>query len=352
MKKKKLSKKYNLSICIPTYNRPKHLNNCLEAIYISKKNCANFNFEICISDNGSEHNIRSIVNKYKNKLNIKFNRFKRNMGITVNFLKAVRMASGEFVWTIGNDDLILPKSLQTIERLLNKYKDVDYFFINAFLLEKSFLDNFTHPFSTYQIPKNLRTFSSQTINKKVNFWDIIDPSVSFDFLLGMFLSMFRRKMWEQNLSCLNQKNIKDKNWMSNTDNTFFNTMIFANAFKNSKAFIHGQPLCVCLQGVREWIKLYVFVVAVRVPEILDYYRSRGLPIWKYFYCKNFALRNFSSEMFKIFFSDDHRVKKYFNFRKHFVCNLIYPSVYFSPIYFIYKKLFNIYNKIKLKWNIN
>ena len=30
-------KNIKLSICIPTYNRPIHLENCLEAIYISKK---------------------------------------------------------------------------------------------------------------------------------------------------------------------------------------------------------------------------------------------------------------------------------------------------------------------------
>jgi len=344
----KKKNKIKLSICIPTYNRPIHLENCLEAIYISKKNCKALNLEVCVSDNGSKHNIRSIIQRYKKKLNINFNRFKKNEGITVNFLKAVEMAKGEFVWTIGNDDLILPRSLQIINNLLNKHKDVDYYFINAYILHKSFLDKFSHPFSTYKIPKNLETFSKQTKNKKVNFWDVIDPDVSFDFLLGMFLSMFRRKSWEQNLSCLNQKNIKDKNWMSNSDNTFFNTMIFANAFKESRAFIHGQPLCVCLQGVREWIKLYVFVVAVRVPEILDYYRSKGLPFWKYFYCKNFALRNFAVEMTKIFFSNDHRVKKYFNFKKHFVYNLVYPMVYFSPIYFIYRQFFKFYERIKSK----
>ena len=109
-----------LSICIPTYNRPYHLENCLESIHISKKNCKNFNFEVCISDNGSKHNISKIIKKYSKRLNIKFNKFNRNLGITQNFLKVVDMASGEFVWTIGNDDLLLPKSLKIIEKLLNK----------------------------------------------------------------------------------------------------------------------------------------------------------------------------------------------------------------------------------------
>ena len=133
-----MKKKLKLSICIPTYNRPQHLENCLEAIVISKKNCKGFNFEVCVSDNGSKHDIKSIIKKYKKKINIKFNRFNRNLGITRNFLKAVSMARGEFVWTIGNDDLILPKTLKKIKNLLNKHKDVDYFYMNAYLLNKSF----------------------------------------------------------------------------------------------------------------------------------------------------------------------------------------------------------------------
>ena len=100
----KKNKDIKLSICIPTYNRPTHLENCLEAIYISKKNCKNSNIEVCVSDNGSKHDIKKIIKKYSKKLNIKFNRFNRNLGITPNFLKVVDMADGEFVWTIGNDD--------------------------------------------------------------------------------------------------------------------------------------------------------------------------------------------------------------------------------------------------------
>jgi glycosyltransferase involved in cell wall biosynthesis len=340
-----------LSLCIPTYNRPQYLENCLEAIFISKKNCRQFNFEVCISDNGSKHDIKSIIKKYEKKLNIKFNRFNRNLGITRNFLKAVSMASGEFVWTIGNDDLLLPNSLKKIKNLLNKYKNVDYFYMNAYILNKSYLDNFKHPFSTHKVPKNLNTFSTQKRNRMVNFWEVIDPNVSFDFLLGMFLNMFRRKGWVDNLSCLNHKNIMDKNWMSNEDNTFFNTMIFANAFNKSKAFIHGEPLCVCLQGVREWTKLYGFVIIVRVPEILDYYRSKGMGFWRYFYCKNYALRNFAVEMLKLFFANDHRIKKYFNFKKHFVYNLVYPAVYISPLYYIFYKIKKFMERIGKKSGI-
>lgn len=327
-----------LSICIPTYNRPSHLENCLESIFISKKNCSKINFEICISDNGSKHNIKKIVNRYKSKLNIKFHRFNRNFGITTNFLKVVDMASGEFVWTIGNDDLILPVTLSKVYNLLKKYKNVDYFFINSYHLNSSYLDNFKHPFSTYNLPKKMTPFSNLKKSKIMDFWQMIDPDISFDFLLGMFLSLFRKKMWDQNIKYLNMKNAKDKRWMSTPDNTYFNTIIFANAFKNSKAYFQAKPLSVNLTGVREWGVMYIFITIVRIPGILDYYRSRGLPFFRYYYCKNFALRNFAYCMGRILFSKDTKGLKYFNFIEYIFKNLIFINVYLSFFYYLFAKI--------------
>ena len=327
-----------LSICIPTYNRPHHLENCLNSILISKKNCKEISLEVCISDNGSKHNIRKIINKFSKKLDIKFNKFKRNLGITPNFLKVVDMASGEFVWTIGNDDLLLPNSLIKIYKLLNKYKKTDYFFINSYNLRSEYLERFKHPFSTYNLPSKMERFSKLKKSKSTNFWSIIDPEVSFDFLLGMFLSLFRRKLWNDNVKFINMKNARDKRWMSTPDNTYFNIIIFANAFKNSKAYFQAEPLSVNLAGVREWKVMYMFIMIVRIPGILDYYRSRGMPFKKYYFCKNFALRDFARSMASIYLSKDKRSLNYFNFWSYIVKNLIFYNVYLSPFFYLFEKI--------------
>ncbi len=333
------NKKLKLSICIPTYNRPLHLENCLNAIYIAKKKLnSNQLFEVCVSDNGSQYNILKIVKKYKKKLDIKFNKFKRNMGITTNFLNSVKMAKGEFVWTVGNDDLLTTSALEKIFFLLNKYPKVDYYFINSYNLEYSYLKKFNHPFNTKYLPKKMERFSKKKKSEILNFWDLIDPEVSFDYLLGMFFSLFRRKLWDENVKYLNMKNAKDKRWMSTFDNTCFNTIIFANAFKNSKAYYQSSPLSVNLYGVREWSKLYDFITVVRIPEILDYYRSRGMPLFKYLYCKNFALRDFSISFGKIFLLKDAKGINYLNFYQHIIKNLIFPNVYVSLIKYIFKKV--------------
>ena len=104
-----------LSICIPTFNRASSLDNCLNSILISSHDL-NFNFEICVSDNFSECDNESIINIYKKKLNINYNKNSKNLGHGKNLLKAVSMAKGDYVWTLGDDDLLLPQQLQNNQR--------------------------------------------------------------------------------------------------------------------------------------------------------------------------------------------------------------------------------------------
>lgn len=333
----------DLSICIPTYNRPNQLPNCLNSIYLAKKNC-NLEFEVCVSDNGSNYNVKEIVNKYKKKLNINLNVNKKNLGYQPNLLKTINMSKGEYVWAIGDDDLLMPNSLKKIEELLKKYKDVDFFFLNSYHLDYAYLNKFKKPFDTKNLPKKMQKLSKKKENMKCHFWDLIDYKVSFDFLLGNFLNIFKRKMWLENVNCLDRSLLKDRRVWSNFDNTCAHIKIYANAFKSSKAYFHAQALTVNAYGVREWGPLYPFIEIVRLPEMLDYYRSRGLGLVKYIINKNYALRNFSNYFFKILIRGKKGGLNYINFYRHFFLNLLYPNVYLSFFYFLYRKLINLLRK--------
>jgi glycosyltransferase involved in cell wall biosynthesis len=332
-----------LSICIPTYNRPQYLDNCLNSILTAKKN-NNIKFEVCVSDNGSKEKINHFIKFYKKKINIKFNRFKKNRGFAINMLKTISMAEGEYVWVIGNDDLLLPNTFEKLDYLLNKNSHIDFFYINSYHLSSNFLEKFSKPFNTKNLPSVMKRFSLKKKNEFLDFWDLINPKVSYDFLLGIFLTIFRREMFIKNMNVINQNLIKDKRLWSNLDNTAPHAKIFANAFSKSKAYFHAKPLSVNLHGVREWASLYAFVEIARIPELLDYYRSKGLNFFQYIYCKNFALRNFLNFFVKIFVSGKKSGSNYVNFSKHIFKNLIYPNVYLSLFYFIFRKI-NFYFNI-------
>lgn len=337
-----------LSICIPTYNRVRQLDNCLNSILIASKKVDDFDFEICVSDNASKDDVNLIIEKYKKDLNIKFNKNKENLGFAVNALKSINLASGKFAWFIGDDDLILPQTLHYLKNIFNNNLSVEYFFINSYHLNINHLKEFSHPFDT----NNLQDFKMKKLsyypkNHLVKFWDIIDPNVSWEFLIGIFLSIFKRDKWLASKKVLNMDDIKDTNVWSNFDNTCMNAKIIANAFKDSKSYICAEPLSVNLFGQREWGTLYEFIEIVRIPELIDHYRKEGLPLKQYLYCKNYSLRNFVNFFAKILLGGKKTGLQYVSFKKHILKNLIFPYAWLSLFFFIYRKLKKMLNLKKL-----
>ncbi len=336
-----------LSICIPTFNRLDCLENCLNSIFISSKNVQDFEFEVCISDNNSDEKPDEIIKKYKDKINIVFNKNDENLGFALNAIKTVELSRGKFAWLIGNDDLILPNTLYELKKIFEENIGTDYFFINSFYLNSSYLNNFPKPFDTNGIDtKKLKKLSKFKEDKKVEFWEVIDPNVSWEFLIGIFLSIFNREAWLDGLKHINKKNIEDKRVWSNLDNTCLNAKIISTVFKNKKSFICSRPLSINLIGEREWASLYDFVEIVRIPELLDYYRSQGMSFWRYIRCKNFALRNFFNFFLKIIVRGEKAGRNYVDFYKHFLKNLIYPYAWLSIIFFTVRLINKFFNRIK------
>ena len=330
-----------LSICIPTYNRAATLPNCLNSILISKRK-TNLKFEICISDNGSNYNVKKIIKPFKKKLNIRVNRNKKNLGYALNLLKSVSMAKGEFAWCIGDDDLLVPKALKKINSLILKNKNIDFYYINSFHLNNNYLNKFKKPFDTNNLPIDMDRLSPKKNSQRLKFWDLIDHNVSFDFMAGNFVNIFRRKMWMDNVHVLDKKSINDKNSIL----SLLHLKIHANAFRKSLCYFHAEPLSVNLYGVREWGSLYPLIETLKLSESLDYYRSKGLNFFKYIYCKNYTLRNFASNLTKIIIGGKTTGLHSLNFNKHIFQNLLYPNVYLSIFYFIFRKIIILNGKIK------
>ena len=183
-----------LSICIPTFNRANNLANCLNSIVISN-NFANFDkIEVCVSDNCSSDNTKAIVDSFKDKVNIRYSRNEKNLGFARNAIKVISMAKGKYSWLIGDDDLIIPACITKLIDIFKKNTSVDYFFINSYYLNSNYLKKFKAPFNTENLElETLKKLSDINENKVVNFWQIIDPKVSWEFLIGIYLSIFNTK---------------------------------------------------------------------------------------------------------------------------------------------------------------
>ena len=333
----------DLSICIPTYNRVKYLKNCLNSILIACEN-SSLKIEVCISDNCSDEDTYSTVKEFEDKINIVFNQNAFNIGLGNNILKSVSIAKGEFAWILGNDDLVLPNSFKIIEKLIKNNLDVNFYYINSFHLNKNIIDKFDTPLDTRKIDfTKLKRFSDYKKSKKQEFFELINPLKSFEFMLSMYLCIFKKKYWVENVNVIDKKNISDATLYSNFDNTAPHIKIWSAAFNNKISYFLHEPLSANVHGPRDedWGNLYAFVEAVRIPEVLDCYRNNGMSFLRFFICKNYALRRFLPGFYKMILKPKHKGLEYVKIWSHVIKNSLYPGVYIFGFYFFFRRLFII-----------
>ncbi|MBT6226808.1 MAG: glycosyltransferase family 2 protein [Candidatus Scalindua sp.] len=333
-----------ISICIPTYNRAKFLKNCINSI-VSSISLSDFEVQVCISDNCSTDQTEDVVRDAQSILNIKYHKNSSNLGIPRNFINVVSMAEGDFIWLIGDDDLLMPNAIEALINLISGHPGVDFFYVNAYHLTTEYLNDYPKPFDTKNLPVNMEKFSKWEVSGEMPFLDLINPKISFDFLGGMFLSVFKREHWIKNVSALDEDAIQDARTFSHFDNTFPHVKIFSRAFSESNAYFNNQPLCVCLTGAREWSPMYPFIHSIRLVEALDEYRNNGLSYLRYVYCKNYALNNFMSDYLNILLRKDISGYSYVDSLKIFKEYFLYPNVYLSFFYFIGRRVRRVFSRV-------
>ena len=332
-----------LSICIPTYNRSKYLLNCLNSISIAKKS-SDLDFEVCVSDNNSNEQILPIIKSFRKKFKINFKRNYKNIGIAKNIIKSVSMATGQYVWIFGNDDLVLPNTFKSLQKLFMQNSSVDFFYINTYNIEDEFVQKVNLPLNTKKINfSQFKKFSNYKISEKKNFFNLINPFISYEFLLSMNLCIFKRNYWMANTKTIDKKNLNDKRLYSNFDNTAPHVKIWSAAFKDKKSYFFAKPLSANIHGPRtlDWGNYVPLVEAIRIPEALECYRNNGMSFIRYYLCKNFAYRRYLPALFKILFISNYKGFDYLKLSKNLIILFLYPSIYFFGVYFVIKKFIKI-----------
>ena len=110
-----------LSFCIPTYNNANELRATLDSI-LMQIGKSDHQFEIIISDNCSVDQTELICKEFcRNYSFIKYFRNEINIGPGKNIFNALKNATGDFLWLLG-DDKLLPNSISKIQEGLRDCK--------------------------------------------------------------------------------------------------------------------------------------------------------------------------------------------------------------------------------------
>jgi glycosyltransferase involved in cell wall biosynthesis len=110
-----------LSICIPTYNRPDKLENLYKS-FLSPALSSYSNFiEVLVCDNSDEY--KSLINQSVLGKDVTYHKNSGNLGFDGNLLECMKNATGEFIWIISDDDIILGDGFKHLMKNLPSYSN-------------------------------------------------------------------------------------------------------------------------------------------------------------------------------------------------------------------------------------
>lgn len=133
-----------LTISIPTYNRAKYLDLCLQRIseeIDSLNEVQRKLIEVHVSDNGSTDDTPIVVSRYQERFGKKFEavRTSDNMGMDFNFARCYELAKTPYVWLVGDDDIILPGGFKKVLDVLIG-NEIDLLYVNNYWFQNDYTE--------------------------------------------------------------------------------------------------------------------------------------------------------------------------------------------------------------------
>lgn len=124
-----------LSICIPTLNRPEWLLQAINSICVDTTPFDEI--EVCISNNCSESDYADIeryIESASSQIKIHYVRHTTRISLDENHHYVKKMASGEYVYLLGDDDFFLRNQLQKLIEFIKANKP-DLAIFNGFIVD-------------------------------------------------------------------------------------------------------------------------------------------------------------------------------------------------------------------------
>ena len=176
-----------VSICIPTYNAEKYINETLNSILKQSYD----NIEIIIGDNASNDNTEQLVQEFNNTHNLDISYYKNleNLGYSGNCNKLIGLANGEFVAIYHSDDVYNPDIIKEQVALLVEDKALAGCFTGFTFIDSNSVDK--------------KIWLTQPSNKKLTDVTIYNYDVYINKLINKYQnplfcpsSMIRKKAYD------------------------------------------------------------------------------------------------------------------------------------------------------------
>jgi glycosyltransferase involved in cell wall biosynthesis len=111
-----------LTIGIPTWNRSKELQECIELV-AAQVEAVNEDVEIFVSDNASSDGTEELLCRMEAHIGfLCHSRNKTNIGYDLNLLEVLKRSSGKYVWLLSDDDFVTDGAVAEILRIIRNHE--------------------------------------------------------------------------------------------------------------------------------------------------------------------------------------------------------------------------------------
>jgi glycosyltransferase involved in cell wall biosynthesis len=252
-----------LSICITTFNRAEWLSlNLKNLARLLPNPCAEI--EIVVCDNTSSDHTPDVVQPYLQRSDFRYYRNPINVGMLGNLRVTAHHARGQYIWILGDDDLVKPGSIEKVLQVIQAHPSIALVYLNYAYTRQddatavTDLDKFLNEATPISPPvSDILGSVSQISTESENFFTAIYCLVfRRDHALRAYTQNIEGRPFSTLLTCIP---------------TTYYTL---NFMMNETAYWVGEPQLVVNLNV-SWMKYAPLWILERIPEAYDLAERMG-----------------------------------------------------------------------------
>lgn len=238
-----------LTIAIPTYNRAAHLDAQIQWAVASIDGrwgqC-----QLLVSDNASPDATPAVCEKWQARLGDRLQvvRQPANLGLAGNIAFCINHAAGEYVWTVGDDDVMRPDAVTTVLAALGARPDLALLHMNFRCIDAPSGRISRERF--YQHPEDRYASSAITLVEECLLH--CDEGILF-----MSVSVSKRAMAVESLA----------QWPGAARNLALPLYVAAYVAARGPMALLAEPVCDAMYGRPSWADHDVFIYLKQIPEV-------------------------------------------------------------------------------------
>jgi hypothetical protein len=180
---------------------------------------------------------------------------------------ATGLATGEFVWMLGDDDLVAPGAVARVLALLEEQPHLDAIYLN---FNCTTITEWPATAAGGFTPQSHHPANPATTARLVPEWrELIDPQSSL--CTQVYTHVLRRTIWQNYW-----RGREPGELYSEARATYPHAFMIAEAIMHKPCYYEGEPVLTIFDGGESWSEHKYVIGLLRFPELLRFYQRLGL----------------------------------------------------------------------------